>query len=138
MGESDSLFESDLLICDWSGMAIEYALGLERPVLFIDVPRRIRNPAYRELGIEPFEVFIREEVGAVLAPDRLAELPERIGQLLREPEGFRTRIRALREKWVFNIGRSARVAAEEIARIADGKAKERRDGSAAGGGRPKR
>jgi hypothetical protein len=36
MVESDSLFRSDILISDWSAMAIEYALGLEKPVLFID------------------------------------------------------------------------------------------------------
>src|SRR5256886_16762459 len=53
MEESASLLESDVLICDWSAMAIEYALGLGKPVLFVDVPPRIRNPNYAELGLEP-------------------------------------------------------------------------------------
>ena len=64
MEESDSLFESDLLICDWSAMAIEYALGLGKPVLFVDVPPRVRNPNYAELGLEPMEMRIRRELGA--------------------------------------------------------------------------
>ena len=34
---NDSLIESDLLICDCSGVALEYALGTERPVLYVDV-----------------------------------------------------------------------------------------------------
>ncbi|HYB41720.1 MAG TPA: CDP-glycerol glycerophosphotransferase family protein, partial [Candidatus Methylomirabilis sp.] len=38
MEESGSLLESDLLISDWSAMAIEYGLGLGKPVLFVDVP----------------------------------------------------------------------------------------------------
>ena len=50
MAESDSLLESDVLISDWSAMAIEYALGLGKPVLFVDVPPRVRNPNYAELG----------------------------------------------------------------------------------------
>lgn len=29
------------------------ALGLGRPVLFVDVPPRVRNPKYAELGLEP-------------------------------------------------------------------------------------
>ena len=37
----ESLFTSDILICDWSGLSYEYAFGTERPVLFIDVPQKI-------------------------------------------------------------------------------------------------
>src|SRR5262245_58196500 len=50
MEESASLLDSDVLICDWSAMAIEYALGLGKPVLFVDVPPRVRNPSWAELG----------------------------------------------------------------------------------------
>ena len=63
MEESASLLESDLLISDWSAMAIEYALGLGKPVLFVDVPPRVRNPKYAELGLEPMEMRIRRELG---------------------------------------------------------------------------
>ena len=44
-------------------MAIEYALGLGKPVLFVDVPPRVRNPAWAELGLEPMEMRIRRELG---------------------------------------------------------------------------
>ena len=70
MDETDSILRSDILVCDWSAMAMEYAMGLEKPVLFIDVPSRIRNPNWQELGIEPVETTIREQVGEVLAPRR--------------------------------------------------------------------
>jgi YidC/Oxa1 family membrane protein insertase len=126
MGETDSLLTSDILVCDWSAMAIEYALGLEKPVLFIDLPRRIRNPHYQALGIEPFEAFIRQEVGSVLPPDQISAAPQQIGRLLEAPEQFRDRIKALRQQWVFNLGHSVTAAASEIARIADQKAQERR------------
>ena len=32
------------MVSDWSGVAMEFAFGLERPVLFIDVPRKTNNP----------------------------------------------------------------------------------------------
>ncbi|MEJ2533888.1 MAG: CDP-glycerol glycerophosphotransferase family protein [Gammaproteobacteria bacterium] len=122
MGEMDTLFRSDLLVCDWSAMAIEYALGLEKPVLFIDLPRRIRNPDWQALGIEPFESAIREQVGEILSPDRLDEAPAAIERLLASPEAFAGRMRALREEAVFNPGRSVALGAREIARLADARA----------------
>ncbi len=119
MEESASLLDSDLLVCDWSAMAIEYALGLGKPVLFVDVPPRVRNPRYAELGIEPMEMRIRRDLGTVLPLDRVAEAPRHAAELLRGAADFRKRTAALREEWVFNFGRSVEVGAREIARIAD-------------------
>lgn len=119
MGETDSLFTSDLLICDWSSTSIEYALGLEKPVLYIDVPRRVRNERYIDIGIEPLEVSIRSEVGEILSPDHLEKVPDTIDRLLFEPEKFKTKINVLRERVLFNIGNSVNVGAEAIGHIAD-------------------
>ena len=70
----ESLLHSDVMISDWSGAALDYAFGLEKPVLFIDVPRKINNPDYESLGIEPFEVYIREEIGQVISTDQLSSI----------------------------------------------------------------
>jgi hypothetical protein len=122
MDESASLLESDLLVCDWSAMAIEYALGLGKPVLFVDVPPRVRNPDYAELGLEPMEMRIRRDLGSVLPLDRVAEAPLRVAKLLGGAAEFRRRTKALREDWAFNVGRSVEAGAREIARIADERA----------------
>ena len=119
MGETDSIVRSDILVCDWSGMSMEYAMGLEKPVLFIDVPRRIRNPDWQELGIEPVESSIRSQVGEVISQDRLGEAPRVIERLLADPRRFREHIRTLRETMVFRLGHSVADGAAEIARLAD-------------------
>lgn len=119
MDETDSILRSDILVCDWSAMAMEYAMGLEKPVLFIDVPRRIRNPNWQELGIEPVEASIREEVGEVLAPTALEQAPEAIERLLANAGRFRERMRELREMSVYRLGHSIPDGAAEIARLAD-------------------
>lgn len=119
MAETDSLTRSDLLVSDWSAMALEYAMGLEKPVLFIDVPRRVRNPDWEKLGLEPVESSIRERVGAILSPQALTEAPDLIRRLLEQPEAFRQRMAALREEMVFRLGHSIPDGAREIARIAD-------------------
>jgi YidC/Oxa1 family membrane protein insertase len=131
MDESASLLESDLLICDWSAMAIEYALGLGKPVLFVDVPPRVRNPRYAELGIEPMEMRIRRDLGSILSPDRVADAPQRVAELVRDAGDFRKRMAGLRDAWTFNLGRSVEAGAREIARIADERA-----GAAASGTLP--
>jgi YidC/Oxa1 family membrane protein insertase len=125
MGESDSLFRSDILICDWSAMAIEYALGLEKPVLFIDLPRRVRNPDWQALGIEPVEAAFRELAGDIVSPEHLDEVPQKIDRLLQDQDSFRQNMEKLRSQMVFNIGNSTQVGAKEIARLADEKASER-------------
>jgi len=128
MGESDTLFRSDILISDWSAMAIEYALGLEKPVLFVDLPRRIRNPDWQALGIEPQEASFRELAGDIVSPEQLAEAPEKIARLLENQQDFRQTMEKLRSQMVFNIGSSIELGAREIARLADEKALERKAG----------
>jgi len=129
MGESDTLFRSDILISDWSAMAIEYALALEKPVLFIDLPRRVRNPDWRELEIEPLEASFRELAGDIVSPQNLAEVPGKISRLLDAHEEFRQAMQTLRPQMVFNIGNSIDLGAREIARLADeaALAREQRD-----------
>jgi len=126
MGDTSSLFRAHLLVCDWSAMAIEWGLGLEKPALFIDVPARVRNPQWRALGLEPLESSIRSEIGAVLDPARLDEAPSLVDKLLADPAKFRARAAELRARCVFNPGRSAEIAAHEIARIAEERASARR------------
>lgn len=117
MGETLSLFRSNVLVTDWSAMALEYSLGLEKPVLFIDVPRRIRNPDWRELGIEPMESAIRCQVGSIVSPDELQTVPEQIQQLVAQRSELSSRMRELRQRMVFRLGHSIPDGADELARI---------------------
>lgn len=119
MDETLSLFRSDILISDWSAMALEYSLGLEKPVLFIDVPRRIRNPHWQELAIEPMESAIRSQVGEIVAPDQLQLVPDKVKELLSRRSEFISHMRELRQQLVFNLGSSITEGAKELARISD-------------------
>jgi len=122
MGETDSVMRSDVLVSDWSAMALEYSMGLEKPVLFIDVPRRIRNPHWRELEIEPVENTIREQVGEIISPASLQDAPAAIERLIGNPERFREKVQELCYSMVFRLGHSIPDGAGEIARLADERA----------------
>ncbi|HEY7753055.1 MAG TPA: hypothetical protein VH856_04500 [Steroidobacteraceae bacterium] len=118
MAEKDSLFDSHVMITEWSGAGLDYGLGLEKPVIWIDLPMKSRNDAWRELGLEPFESWVRDKLGALLAPAGLARLPGLVRELVRDPARFRANVQSLRERCVFNVGRSGIAGAEAIAAIA--------------------
>jgi YidC/Oxa1 family membrane protein insertase len=119
MSESDSLFDSHIMITDWSGAGMDYGMGLAKPVLYIDVPPKARNDTWAELEMEPFESYIRDKIGAILSPDKLVDAPRVIGELLENPRRFRQEVQALRRECVFNFGGSVKAGAEAIARMAD-------------------
>jgi len=126
----ESLEAADIMISDWSGAALEFAFAFERPVLFVDVPTKINNPNYGDLGIEPVERRIREEIGVVVPTDALAGVPSQIERLCANPEAFGERIRAARDRMVFNPRSSGRVGAEHIAKLADAWLEDPHAGSA--------
>lgn len=116
---SASLRASDLMISDYSGAALEYAFIYERPVLFVDVPRKINNPDYEHIGCEPLEVGIRQQIGELIAPSDLPQAPAVIERVCANPSAWSQRIRRVCSETVFNVGRSASVGANHIAQLAD-------------------
>ena len=112
--ESDAL-DSHVMITDWSGR-VDY--GLTRKPVFYRPAVKSRNPNWRALGIEPFESEVRKELGAVLAPGELARAPMLIRDLVRDPQRFRGRIAAVRERCLYNLGHSGPAGARAVAEIA--------------------
>lgn len=119
MNSQESLHASDLMISDWSGAALEYAFGLERPVLFIDMPRKVNNPDYELIRLVALEDSLRTDVGEVVHPSDLGSVLGRIEAMTADPEAFRDRLREIRQRTVYNVGRSASVGAAYLARLVD-------------------
>lgn len=114
IASEESLHAADVMIGDWSGAALEYTFGREKPVVFIDIPRKVNNSNYDKLGIEPLEVFIREKVGRVVAPAQLAELPLIIYDLVDSQTQVQATIQAYRNQYIFNVGSSGQAGARYI------------------------
>jgi len=117
----DSLLKADALICDYSGVALEYAFGTERPVLFLDVPKKVKNDKYEEIEIKPIELSIRPKIGTIIAPERLDEVPSVISSLITDRELYRKRLTSLRKQNVYNFGQSSEIGAEFISGIVNDK-----------------
>lgn len=111
------LFQSSTcMISDWSGISLEYAFTFERSVIFIDVPKKILNPNSGKISLEPIEISIRHKVGHVILPARIKEIPNLIIKL-NEDKKNDERIRNIRSKTVYNLGKSAHVGAEYIQKL---------------------
>ena len=60
---NQTVFNADILVTDWSGIAYEYAFTTLKPCLFINTPMKVMNPDYRDIGLEPFDLVIRNQIG---------------------------------------------------------------------------
>ena len=106
-----SFYEAALMVSDWSGAAFEYALGTERPVLFLDVPRKAFNPNWQSFGIVPLEERLRDDVGRVLSSERVGEAGAIAAGLIEDRSAWTERTREVRRREVYNVGASAAAGA---------------------------
>ena len=118
----EQLFSSYALITDWSGIGYEYAFGCERPVIYVDVPKKAHNKEYEKIQLVPFETSIRDKIGEVVSPQNIKTIPERIEFLYGHINNFQNKIQKIRNDTIFNIGESGKVTANEIIRIINEKA----------------
>lgn len=110
----EKILEADVLISDYSGIAMEYAFGTERPVLFIDVPLKINNPRYLDIGMEPVEVAVRSKIGEVLQMSEIHSVTVFVSKLIAEKEKYIKNIVELRNKYIYNFGQSSLIGAKHI------------------------
>ena len=113
----DQLFSSYALITDWSGIGYEYAFVCERPVIYVDVPKKAHNKEYDKIEFVPLEISIRNKIGEVIPTNNLESIPEKIEFLYGNIDQFQNKIKKIREETVFNIGESGRTAADKIIEI---------------------
>ena len=113
VSSESSLHRSDLMISDWSGAALEYAFGLHKPVLFIDVPKKVQNEAYQSLSVLPLEVSIRGDIGLIQSMD-LKDLAQNLSHLIEHSNSYQNKLNELCQKYVYNIGNSHQNAVQHI------------------------
>ena len=113
---SDKFHNSKCLISDWSGISLEYAFTFERPVILIDIPKKILNPDSSDISIEPIEVSIRDKIGHVISPNNLEKIPEIIKNI-KNDNSMNEQIRKIRSETVYNIGNSVKIGSEIIEKM---------------------
>ena len=97
-----SLFHADILITDRSGIALEYAFGLLKPVLFIDTPPKIMNTHWKDLEMEPFENKMRSRIGISVLPEQLSTIASVIMDLHLHRTLYREALMKIKDEYFFN------------------------------------
>jgi YidC/Oxa1 family membrane protein insertase len=94
-------------------------MSTERPVLFLDVPLKIKNQRFRELGIGPLELSLRSEIGVVVPLEELDTVSQLISKLIANGVFYKKRIAKLRKQDVYAFGHSSDIGAQHIIHMVD-------------------
>jgi len=119
--QADSLFNSDIVISDWSGAAYEFAFVTEKPVVFINTPPKINNPEFDVIEAKPLEITLRSQIGIQVEPDKIGELPFIIRGLISASNDYARRIAEIRDAYISHFGYSGQVGGQYIIDRLEGK-----------------
>ena len=123
---NDTVFNADLMITDWSGIAYEYSFTTKRPVVFIDTPMKIMNPEYEKIKVEPFNIWARNEIGKVVKLDEIKSIDKTVEEMLKNKDKYTKKITKLVDDSVYNIGCSDEVGANYIIETIQDKIRRRK------------
>ena len=114
-----NLFHNSIcLISDWSGISFEYAFTFERPVIFIDVPKKILNPNSNNLTNQPIEISLRNQIGHVISPNNLESITDILNKI-EDNDLFSKKIQEIRSQTVYNVSESAKIGTNYIVKLLD-------------------
>ena len=122
---TDTVFNADLMISDWSGIAYEYAYTTKKPVLFINTPMKVMNPIYKEINDSPINVWSRDVIGKSVNVSDLDKIDKTVDTMLKDSKKYSDRINDLVNDSVYNLGNSASCGANYIIESLQGKIKKK-------------
>lgn len=125
---NNTVFNAELLITDWSGIAYEYAFTTKKPVVFIDTPMKIMNPEYKKLEIEPFNIWARNIIGQVIGLEDIKETKKIVDEVINNKMQYNKNINEMVDEYVYNLGNSAEVGGKYIIQTIQNKIKEKKGG----------
>lgn len=112
---NNTVFDADLLMTDWSGIAYEFSYVTKRPSLFINTKMKVLNEDWDKYENAPLDITLRDRIGVSLEPDQLDDIALVVERLLNEEQDkYILGIQEIVSKYVFNIGHSGEVGGQYI------------------------
>ncbi len=99
-----SVYSSDLLITDWSGIAYEFCFATKKPVLFVNTKMKVENPEWEAIGETPVEISLRSHVGIALEKDELDRVADAVNDLFTHAESYRAQITDVQNAHLYSYG----------------------------------
>ena len=111
---NSTIWTSDVLITDWSSIACEFSFSTLKPCIFVDTPMKVGNPDWQDLGIEPTDISLRNQIGVSFDPSNASAIGGTVAEMLSRGDEWRSAIDAVRESFIYNRGRGAEVSGEYL------------------------
>jgi len=111
---NESVYMADVLVTDWSSIAYEFSFTTYKPTLYINTPMKIMNPEYDKIDVVPFDIKVREELGAELDLDRVEHAGEVVENLIEDTSQYYNDIEKLKKESFFGLGEAAKLSGDYI------------------------
>ena len=109
-----SVYSADLLITDWSGIALEYCFATRRPAIFVNTKIKCMNPNWEKIGLTPVEITLRDVVGVSIDKDRVGECRAVADELFAKADEYEQKISEVLAQHIYNQGRAGEVGANYL------------------------
>ena len=104
---NNSVYQADLLITDWSSISYEYSFSTYKPTLFINTPMKIMNAEYDKIDVVPFDIKVRDEIGASLDVADINNAGNVVEELISKTEEYHDVIDKFKKENFFGLGEAA-------------------------------
>lgn len=111
---NETVYQSDIVITDWSNIAVEFSLTTMKPSLLINTPMKVINPHYTDYPMKPLEIQIRNQIGHSLEPAELSKAGQIIGEMLADKAHYSAQIMRVRSDIMPEFGHSAEIGGNYI------------------------
>lgn len=111
---NESIFSSDILITDWSGIAYEFSFCTLKPCIYVNTPMKVINPNYKNYDVENFDLVIRDIAGVSINPDEIETINKAVARLLTNVDEYKDRIEKAVEKYLYHPGNNGKAGGKYI------------------------
>lgn len=111
---NDNIYASNVMITDWSGIALEYSFTTGRPCVFVNTPMKVLNPEYTRYESVPMQLDVRDKIGVSLAPEDTAGIADIVKDMLSGKLLPPEEVKAITRQYVYNIGTSSQAGGQYI------------------------
>lgn len=112
--DNEAIQHSDVLITDWSTIAVEFSFITKKPSIFINTPMKVINQEWEQVGIVPLEISLRDKLGVQLSIDEVKSINNVIKELLANSTNNKDYIEKLEEELMYDNSQADRIGGDYI------------------------
>ncbi len=109
-----SVYSSDIMITDWSGIGPEFCFATGRPAIFVNTKMKCPNPNWQRIALTPVEISLRKELGVSIDKEQVEDIDKIAFDLLSRPQDFADKIATRFDSFMYNHGNASKVGADYI------------------------